>query len=685
MNKIFRKTESVKGIMWFTSIRARIVYVLLVCIILATITSFSSILPQSKNSLIEASENNMMDLANVNVRLLDKSIEAVNETMNSVAHSQELNNFVILGGLPYRSEDVIKTYLRDNPEFTSITVYDKQGKAILSTDEATKGSDGSSLSYIKKVLETGKAAQSDIIVKNVKKPSIICSIPLLSTSDDTMGVISVTVPAEYITNILNKTKLKNIQSSYSYLVSPDGYIIYHPKNEMIGTVTTNKIIKDAMSQIKAGKIPDAKAVEYEDGGTTKYASYSVSESNHWILVITADKNDILTPINKMVQSSTIILGLLLIVLGIISYILASTITKPIKIMTKAIIRISEMKFKADASSDVLCKRRDEIGEMSRVMQKMRVNMREIIESINNSSEQLNKNADNLDHISNNVSSRSDENSITVQQLLAGMEETSSTTESINENITNIENGTKDIDAKSLEGIKLANEIVQRAAYLQENTTKAVERIKNIFEEVKAEASGALEQSKAVKKIEVLTKTITDISARTKLLSLNASIEAARAGESGKGFAVVAGEIGSLSSQSADTVNKIIPIVGEVTVAVNSIDSCLHKMLDLIENMILPDYQEYISVSNQYNKDAEIFHDTMSNINKEMERLSAITNEITHAISEIGITINVSTEEMSDISRRTADIAQMTIETYNKAKESKVFAQELKNVVNIFEL
>ena len=55
-------------------------------------------------------------------------------------------------------------------------------------------------------------------------------------------------------------------------------------------------------------------------------------------------------------------------------------------------------------------------------------------------------------------------------------------------------------------------------------------------------TSAIQESKAIEQIGVLTESILSLTAQTNLLALNAAIEAARAGEAGKGFAVVTNEI-----------------------------------------------------------------------------------------------------------------------------------------------
>lgn len=85
--------------------------------------------------------------------------------------------------------------------------------------------------------------------------------------------------------------------------------------------------------------------------------------------------------------------------------------------------------------------------------------------------------------------------------------------------------------------------------------------------------------------------ITEISDQTHLLSLNAAIEAARAGSAGKGFAIVAHEVDKLSSQTAEEVEKITPMVKDLIAKINQINQRGEIVLQDLES-VKNSYQEF---------------------------------------------------------------------------------------------
>ena len=72
------------------------------------------------------------------------------------------------------------------------------------------------------------------------------------------------------------------------------------------------------------------------------------------------------------------------------------------------------------------------------------------------------------------------------------------------------------------------------------------------------------------KISALITTISDVSLKTNMLSLNASIEAEKVGESGLGFAVVSRQIRRLADKTSKASKDIEEIVGQMQSSVNTI-------------------------------------------------------------------------------------------------------------------
>ena len=112
-------------------------------------------------------------------------------------------------------------------------------------------------------------------------------------------------------------------------------------------------------------------------------------------------------------------------------------------------------------------------------------------------------------------------------------------------------------------------LVKESISSVEEILKMITELNEIAEE---SAARIKELEKLSKDIEQFAGVIASISSRTNILSLNASIEAARSGEAGVGFAVVAKSMGDLSSQSATIYSDIEKAVADITTSIEKLAS-----------------------------------------------------------------------------------------------------------------
>jgi len=494
----------------------------------------------------------------------------------------------------------------------------------------------------------------------------------------------VEVTTEIAKSMVSGAKIIGAESSYVYVVMPDGKMLYHPTEAKVGKDVENAAVLELVARLGKGEKIDPGTFMYDYKGVTKFAGYAFT-SNNMIVVMTADYKDAMEDVNATTRRVYLVNGLLMFVIAIASFGICKLALNAVPKIVTSVEDTARFDFRSNPANAKLKKRRDELGIIAQALSEMRANLRDIVNQIDTSTTSLHTTIEELKESSGNVNAMCTDNSATTEELAAGMQETSATTETINENIGYMIDNAKGIDNLAAEGGELSEDISKRAIELKKNTVESTRKTEEIYGTVKVKADQAIENAKVVSKINEMTEQIMNISSQTSLLALNASIEAARAGEAGRGFAVVATEIGNLANQTSVTVGDIDAMVTEVVAAVEQMQECLAEITSFIGTNVVADYKDFEKVSEQYDADAGKFRDSMQSIRDGVTELNTMINTVAESISGINTTIIEAAHGVQGIAQTTGDIVVMADKTASQAGDCKDEVASLDGIVSQFTL
>ena len=284
------------------------------------------------------------------------------------------------------------------------------------------------------------------------------------------------------------------------------------------------------------------------------------------------------------QFVTMGIGLLiLLVLGPLLWVSLSRTMKPLKSMTKAIVRISDGKL--DTTIDAMG-RRDEIGVIAHALGILKVRLAEraslqekqhvseaerrqreqsvdeaiglfraevgvALEAFKSNAERMSEASDGLARVAAESSGRAARAAQNSHGASANVENAAQAAEEMGAAIREVEFQVRRVRTEIVEAASVSRDTASSVRALDE-TARAIGEVVNL---------------------------IRDIAAQTNLLALNATIEAARAGEAGRGFAVVASEVKSLAAQTADATDRIVAQVGAIQGATGEVVGAIQNIAE----------------------------------------------------------------------------------------------------------
>ena len=371
-----------------------------------------------------------------------------------------------------------------------------------------------------------------------------------------------------------------------------------------------------------------------------------------------------------------------VILILVLTLITVSIVKPLKKSLTHIDEIAQGDFSKEFEQDLL-KRKDDFGQLADSLEKMRSEMNNLIGEVKSEALEITGMVQEIDTSLQALDDQIENVSATTEELAAGMEETAASSEEINAMSHEIESAAKSIAERSQDGANEADEIRERAVKIKKDTDENDRRTRSIHEEINESLTKALEDIKVVDQINVLAKSIMDITGQTNLLALNASIEAARAGEAGKGFAVVADEIRVLAEQSKAAVAHIQEVTVNVTAAVENLANDAERLLEFVGNDVVESLGGFAEMANSYNSDAANVDSLVTDFSASSEQLLASINGVMDAISDVSKTATEGATGTTDIAEKVGIVVQETEAIKQKAETTYHSAEKLQKNVERF--
>lgn len=610
--------------------------------------------------------------ARQNANTISEWLNGVEVFINDLADANDVKTMI------WSSQE---RYLKEatHSEIENIMVARPNGKANVVGGESLDISDRN---YFQEVIETGKVTYSNARASELTEGNVISiAVPIKGTEDKTLGALIATVSTNYIQNLIKDMNING--SGYGWIINEEKNTIAYPEKEYIASTElaeSNSKLSSITDNMTAG---ESGVANYTYNDASKIIAYNPVGINGWSVAMTADRNEVMSPLNNLRNISLIIAAAALLLGVIITYAIASYIASPIDYVTGVAEKLGAGNFTVNIKEKYL-NRSDEVGNLAASFSEMIDNLSSMIEEVKDVSERVAASSEELSASGNQVGESADEVSKAIQEVASNTEEQSAQVEETSATMDNLIDQIKMINTSSGAMDRQAEDVMENIQKGNKSIKKSVNEVNKVKSNSKQVESAIHSLAESSNRIGEIIGLIKDISSQTNLLALNAAIEAARAGEAGRGFSVVADEIRELAEESNQATDEIAELIEGIQKDVAQSVENMEETGEVVDSSV-NSIEESGEVFKEIENTAQTLQNIIDNISNKADQMADNSDDVERAIKEIASASETAAANAEEVAASSEEQNAATDEIISASQELAEMAEELSESISKFKL